>query len=117
AARIAIVPPGLDRPDRPQILRGAGPVRLLSVGTVTPRKGHVLLVEALGDLAALPWRLTIIGSLERDPATAHALGRAIERTGLDARILLAGEYPPDRLQDAYADADLFVLPSWHEGYG
>ncbi|MEA2756128.1 MAG: hypothetical protein QOJ54_2417 [Aliidongia sp.] len=117
AARIAIVPPGLDRPDRPQIPRGDGPVRLLSVGTVTPRKGHVLLVEALSDVAAPPWHLTIIGSLERDPATVRALGRAIERTGLGARIVLAGEYPPDRLQDAYTAADLFVLPSWHEGYG
>jgi glycosyltransferase involved in cell wall biosynthesis len=117
AARIAIVPPGLDRPDRPRVPRGDGPVRLLSIGTVTPRKGHVLLVDALTDLAALPWRLTIVGSLERDIETAGRLRGAIARSGLGDRIRLTGESPPERLSQAYAEADLFVLASWHEGYG
>jgi glycosyltransferase involved in cell wall biosynthesis len=117
AARIAIVPPGLDRPDRPSVPRGDRPVRLLSVGTVTPRKGHGLLVEALRDVVAPPWHLTIIGSLERDPVTVLELRRTIDRTGLGDQIILAGEYPPERLRNAYADSDLFVLPSWHEGYG
>jgi glycosyltransferase involved in cell wall biosynthesis len=117
AARIAIVPPGLDRPDRPRVPRGDGPVRLLSIGTVTPRKGHVLLVEALSSLAALPWRLTIVGSLERDIETVGRLRDAIARSGLGERIRLTGEYPPERLGQAYAEADLFALASWHEGYG
>jgi glycosyltransferase involved in cell wall biosynthesis len=114
---IAVVPPGLDRPDRAWVPRGDGPIRLLSIGTVTPRKGHVLLVEALAALAALPWRLSIIGSLERDAATARLLRQAIDRTGLADRFTLAGEFPPDRLGQAYAEADVFVLPSYHEGYG
>ena len=33
------------------------------------------------------------------------------------RVTLAGEWPPERLSAAYAAADLFVLPSYHEGYG
>lgn len=115
--RIVIVPPGLDRPAVASIPRGDGPVRLLSVGTVTPRKGHVLLVEAVAELAALPWRLTIIGSLERDPATAQQLRAAVARAALQDRITLAGEYPPGTLGPAYAAADLFVLPSFYEGYG
>ena len=117
AERIAVVPPGLDRLEILPIPRGDGPVRLLSVGTVTPRKGHVLLVEALADLTDLPWRLTIIGSLARDPATARQLRDTIAREGLADRITLAGEYPPGTLGPAYAAADLFVLPSFYEGYG
>jgi len=117
AERIAIVPPGLDRAARLAEPRADGPIRLLSVGTVTPRKGHVLLVEALTPLAALPWQLTIIGSLERDPDTARQLLDVIETNGLHNRITLAGEARPGSLGAAYEAADLFVLPSYHEGYG
>ncbi len=117
AGRIAIVPPGLDRATRLAELREDGPVRLLSVGTVTPRKGHVLLAEALAPLAALPWHLTIIGSLERDPETAQQLRDTVEANGLGDRITLAGEAQPGSLGEAYAAADLFVLASYHEGYG
>src|SRR5262249_53989538 len=37
--------------------------------------------------------------------------------GLADRVRLAGEWPPERLGEAYEAADLFVLPSFHEGYG
>jgi len=117
ADRIAIVPPGLDSAARLAEPQEDGPVRLLSVGTVTPRKGHVLLAEALAPLAALPWHLTIIGSLERDPETARQLRDSIAAAGLCARITLAGEAQPGSLGEAYAEADLFVLASYHEGYG
>src|SRR5262249_11205793 len=37
--------------------------------------------------------------------------------GLEQRITLAGELAPAALTRAYRTADLFVLPSFHEGYG
>ena len=37
--------------------------------------------------------------------------------GLQQRVTLAGEWPPERIAGAYAEADLFVLASYHEGYG
>jgi len=116
AARIAVTPPGTDpAPKRPT--RREGPPRLLTVGTVTPRKGHQLLIEALAALADRPWQLTCIGSLERSPETARALTQAIRQHRLQQRVTLAGEWPPERIAAAYAEADLFVLASYHEGYG
>jgi glycosyltransferase involved in cell wall biosynthesis len=117
--RIMIVPPGIDRPEPPPDVptERQGPVRLLSVGTVTVRKGHILLIEALAEMPSHEWRLTIVGSLERDPETAAALRRTIERTKLGDRVTLAGEWPPAQLSDAYRAADLFVLASYYEGYG
>ena len=41
----------------------------------------------------------------------------ISSAGLDDRITLAGEKPPEAVRDAYRAADLFVLPSFYEGYG
>jgi glycosyltransferase involved in cell wall biosynthesis len=116
--RIAVVPPGTAKPARPPPHPPhAGKLRLLSVASVTPRKGHLVLVDALARLVSLPWRLTIIGSLVRDPAYVAALRWRVATHRLGARVALAGEWAPARLCRAYAEADLFVLASYHEGYG
>ena len=92
-------------------------MELLCVGTLTPRKGHRLLVEALAALADRDWHCRCIGSLTRDPDTAVAVRYEIGCRGLKGRIALAGEWPPEQLGEAYEAADAFVLPSYHEGYG
>jgi len=117
ADRVAIVMPGTAKPATLRAPEKAGPLELLAVGTVTPRKGHLLLINALAGLRDLDWRLTCIGSLERDAATVAALRHAIAAQNLDDRIVLAGECAPASLSAAYRSADVFVLPSYEEGYG
>jgi glycosyltransferase involved in cell wall biosynthesis len=90
---------------------------LLCVATVTPRKGHDILIDALAGLRDRPWRLDCVGSLTRDAAAAHALRQAIARHGLVERVWLHGEVSEARLAAHYAQADAFVLASFHEGYG
>ncbi len=115
--RIGVVEPGTD-PAPLAIGAAAGqPPMLLCVATLTPRKGHDVLVRALAGLEDLPWRLVCVGSDRRDPATAAALRERIAATGLSGRIELAGEVEAGRLAEAYRRADLFVLASHHEGYG
>jgi glycosyltransferase involved in cell wall biosynthesis len=111
AGRLVVAPPGTD-PACSAARRGS---HILSLGAVTPRKGHDVLVAALGRVTHLPWRCTIAGSLDRAPGTVVDLRAQIAAAGLGARITLAGE-----VEDAgalYADADLFVLASRHEGFG
>ncbi len=113
--RLSVAAPGTDRAAR---ATGGGDVpHLLSVGAVVPRKGFDVLVAALATLAYRPWRCTIAGSLDRDPATADALRAQIERLGLSDRITLTGALDPEPLDDVYRSADIFVLPSRYEGYG
>jgi len=115
--RIAVVPPGTRKP-QPPVLPRQRPVRaLLCVANLLPRKGHGVLVEALAQIRDLEWTLLSVGSVERDAATAREVRRMISSAGLDGRITLAGEQPPEAVGDAYRAADLFVLPSFHEGYG
>ncbi|MGO8916153.1 MAG: glycosyltransferase family 4 protein [Stellaceae bacterium] len=116
-ARVLVTPPGTAKPAMPPPAHSDGPLRLLSVATISPRKGHLLLLDALAELGDRRWQLTCIGSLTRDPDAVLALEQAIARHGLAGRVLLAGEWPPERLGAAYAEADVFVLPSYHEGYG
>ncbi len=95
----------------------SGPLRLLAVGTVTPRKGHLALVEALAGLRALDWRLVCVGSLARDAGCVAALREAIEAHRIGDRIALRGELSVADLEHEWRQADVFVLPSLHEGYG
>lgn len=116
-ARIAIVPPGTRKPILPRGPARPGRCDILSVGTVTARKGHRVLIEALARIRDRAWRLCIVGSLARDRAEVAALRTAIATHGLAERVTLAGEWPQARLDEAYASADLFALASFHEGYG
>jgi glycosyltransferase involved in cell wall biosynthesis len=113
AARLAVVEPGTD-PGPPAAGQGDPPL-ILCVAALVPRKGHDLLIQALAGLADLPWRCRLVGALDRHPATTAAVHAAIDRHGLAERITLVGEV--EDVRGEMATADLFVLPSRHEGYG
>jgi glycosyltransferase involved in cell wall biosynthesis len=115
AGRVSVAPPGVDPAPTAAGTDGGG--RLLCVGALTPTKGQDLLVEALATVADLPWTCELVGSLRRDPAHVAAVRRAVERSGSDGRVRLAGPRTGARLAAAYAAADLLVLPSRAETYG
>lgn len=117
ANRVAVVAPGTPKPANTHRPASDGPWQLLAVATITPRKGHRLLIDALAPLRDLSWQLTCIGSLARDVAEAQALRQCITDHGLQDRVALLGEQPAERVAQAYARAHAFVLPSYHEGYG
>ena len=114
--RLTIALPGGDLPvarrePRPQ----DAPPLLLSAGSVIPRKGHDLLVQALGEIGDLPWNCMIAGSLTQDAEAAAQLRTQLAASPVAARIRLLGEI--ENLQPLYAEADIFVLASHYEGYG
>jgi glycosyltransferase involved in cell wall biosynthesis len=118
-SRIVVVEPGTDPapPSRGSAAGGGGPVQLLCVGTLTPRKGHDLLVRALAALRHHPWRLDCVGSATRSPATSAALAERVATLGLQDRVRWRGELSPAALDAAWDAADLLVSPSLYEGYG
>lgn len=95
----------------------AAPLALLCVATLTPRKGHALLVQALAALRERPWTLHCAGSTERDPATTIALRRLINTLGLADRVRLHGELDDAALDRLYRESDAAVLATSYEGYG
>jgi glycosyltransferase involved in cell wall biosynthesis len=112
----SVVEPGTDPAPLARRERGAE-VQLVCVATLTPRKGHDLLFEALVPLRTRRWHLTCIGSLERSPQTVAQLREQLERAGLTDRVTLSGELEASVLGRYYANADVFVSASRHEGYG
>ncbi|NVO14167.1 MAG: glycosyltransferase family 4 protein [Rhodoplanes sp.] len=115
--KITVAPPGTDRVAAADRTGHAGPVALLAVGALVPRKGYDVLLDALARLVDLDWRLTIVGPLDRDPATATAVAAQIMDLALADRVTLAGAVAADTLAAFYAGADAFVLASRFEGYG
>ena len=116
AARVRVVPPGtapVAAAPRPCNLVPA----LLCVATLTPRKGHALLLEALAGLRDRPWTLHCAGSTTRDAATTAAVRRLVKQHGLADRVLLHGELDDAALDRLYRQSDAAVLATSFEGYG
>lgn len=113
--RIRVAEPGTE--PAPRAKEGDGPVRLLSVGSIVPRKAYDVLVRALGPLGDRAWHLTIAGPCDRSKEAVASLQEAIAQTGLDSRITLMGPVSESQLGGLYAAADIFVLSSLYEGYG
>ena len=114
--RMAVVVPGTD-PAPAATGSGGGPLRLLSVGAVVPRKGFDILIEALAPLAHLHWQLAIVGDRGRDAAAVARLDGLIAHYGFEQRVACLGTLSADRLAGLYRRSDLFVLASRLEGYG
>ena len=116
SARVVLVEPGTDRAP---VTRGstAPPLRLLSVGTLNPGKGHEDLLAAFARVASRDWRLTCAGSLTRYPATVERVKTLIRELGLDEHVSLVGELDEAALEACYAATDVFVLATLRETYG
>jgi glycosyltransferase involved in cell wall biosynthesis len=115
AERVHVVTPGVD--EVPLAPGTDGASQLLCVASVTPRKGHDLLVEALAAVADLRWTCVCVGPLRRDPEHVAGLRKLIGHHGLSDRVRLAGPQTGERLAASYAATDLAVLPSRAETYG
>lgn len=92
-----------------------GPVRLVSVGRLSPEKGHDLLVRAVAELVSggMDVELAIVG----DGPERSRLEQLAETLGVRASIRFEGTVLGDELGAHLARADLFVLPSRSEGFG
>ena len=118
AAKITVAEPGTDAAPR---ATGTGvgtgsPLQLLAVGSIVPRKGYAVLIEALARLGDLDWQLTIVGAT-RDLTELARVEDAIAASGLGDRMTIAGAVDEAALVALYDRADLFVMPSLFEGYG
>jgi glycosyltransferase involved in cell wall biosynthesis len=93
--------------------REAGPVRLLSVGRLTPPKGQWLLVQACAALqrTGVAFELTVVG----DGPDRAALTAAVAHHGLQGQVRFTGALNQTQVRAELAHADVFVLPSLAEG--
>ena len=91
------------------------PRAVISVGTLKARKCMDKTLEAFARLADEygDATLTIVGIGEME----QALRARIAELHLEGRVTLTGGLPHEEVLRRMAQSDLFVLPSWGEGYG
>jgi glycosyltransferase involved in cell wall biosynthesis len=111
---VAVVTPGADPAP---LAPGSDAGSLLCVGSVTPTKGQDLLVGALNEVASRSWSCRVVGPLDRAPSHVDLVRRELDRYGLADRVRLDGPLTGAVLDEAYAAADLLVLPSRAEAFG
>lgn len=109
-----IVPNGVDLSLVPQETQNT-PRAVISVGTLKVRKCMDRTLEAFARVAGdyPDATLTIVGIGEMEAQ----LRARIAQLGLGERVRLTGGLPHEQVIDLMAHSDLFVLPSWGEGYG
>lgn len=113
AGKITVAEPGTDRQEFAPC--SGNPPVLLTLATLTRRKAHDLLIDALAKVRHLPWSARFVGGLHFDPHWVAHLQHKTTAAGLDGRIVFVGQVTD--VGSEYAAADLFILPSRFEGYG
>ena len=109
-----IVPNGVDLSLVPKDTQNV-PRAVISVGTLKARKCMDRTLEAFARLAGEypDATLTMVGIGEMEAQ----LRSRIAELGLEERVTLTGGLPHEQVLERMAKSDLFVLPSWGEGYG
>ena len=94
-----------------------GPLRILFVGNLIPRKGLHHLIAALSRLPPTDCLLNVVGDDAVDRAYTAALRSQISATGLEANIRLRGRVSDRELAHQYSAAHLLAVLSSYEGFG
>lgn len=122
--RIAIIPSGVDcarfRPPTGEERRAArlrcgiddGDLAIGAIGSLTPRKGHRDLIDAV---ARLPGHGSIRCRIAGEGALREALAAQIERLGVGHQVRLSG--PLKDARELLWAIDIFAMPSLKEGLG
>ncbi len=93
------------------------PIKILFCGRVVREKGIEELIEALKwlknlDILAI---LDVVGNVSKNYQSI--LSRKIKKQALESQIRFHGFVPfGENLLQFYNNSDLYVLPSWHEGF-
>ncbi len=121
--KIRLIPFGVDLPttslspeqrtmERERLV-GKGNVMIFIVGVIQTRKNTINTLKALRYLPER-YRLVISGGNGHGSETIHDF---IRTEGLGSRVILLGYAPAERLPALYDAANVFLFPSFEEGFG
>ena len=108
---------GFGRAAPPASANRGGPLRLLFVGNLIPRKGLDTLLTALESLPPGSWQLDVVGRTDLDTGYSARLLRQLSSPGWREAVRLWGPLMDVALADRYRQANLLVVPSEYEGFG
>jgi len=118
---IAVIPNGVQLPEA-DVFEGVKVEKLegnqktaLFLSRINPKKGLPMLLDAWKRIAPVGWRLVIAGN--DDANHLPVVERKIRELGLSDVVEIAGSLLGSDKEQAYLNADIFVLPSYSENFG
>ncbi len=108
---IDVIPNGINTSNFFPKARELSPARLLFVGRLVYQKGGDILLDALERVKDRKWDLSIVGDGPRRPDWENQA----DKLGISDRIHFMGWLDKADLLEQYQKANIFVLPSRHEG--
>ncbi len=112
-----LIPNGVVLPQLPEsigALEKFGLIRgryVLLVSRIVPEKRHLDLIAAFKQASLPDWKLVLVGDADHP----DAYQREVMKKAAEAGVIMTGFQRGLALQELYAHAGLFVLPSSHEG--
>lgn len=115
---VRVVQPGSDplHSRRGTRKHGTDRLRLICIATITQRKGHDLLLDAL-NIADIRFSLELLGAKRFEPEWAARIESRIRSWPRPDRITLRGPVDGATRARVLSESDLFVLASRYEGFG
>ena len=94
-----------------------GPLEIVFIANLIPRKELHTLLAALATLPRAGWRLTAAGSLTMDVPYVEAIRRRLEQLGLTGKVDLVGTLDRKELASLLARSHVLAVPSSYEAFG
>ncbi|MFD1745601.1 glycosyltransferase family 4 protein [Rhizobium helianthi] len=95
----------------------AGPLRILSVGALIPRKRYHHIIQAASQLGNFDWHWNIVGDPRRQPDHVEELKAQVRTLGLENRLRFLEDVSDAELEALRLASDICVGASFYEGYG
>jgi glycosyltransferase involved in cell wall biosynthesis len=93
-----------------------GPLRVVFLGNIIPRKGLHTLLQAIA-LLKEPLHLDVIGATGSDPQYAQAMRQLSMRLGLESQVEFLGALDDQALAEKMGSSHVLAAPSSYEGFG
>ena len=121
-----VIPNPVDLPDAGNVRQGefraqypelTGREIVLFLSRIDPKKGIDLLLPAFRDVLRKDAAVTLVIAGDGDSSLVRNLRRLASELGIEGSVLWPGFLTGSKRMAAFADADIFVLPSYSENFG
>jgi glycosyltransferase involved in cell wall biosynthesis len=95
-----------------------GPLEIVSVANLIPRKGLHTLLDALASLPpGNPWRLRVAGSLTDNPSYVRSIRQKVLALGLEGQVILLGLLSAEEISALLNQSHIIAVPAFYEALG
>ena len=112
-----VIPNPVAAPAEPLARPEPPPETILFLSRIDPKKGLELLLNAFNLVAANAPRLRLVIAGDGEPSYVAQIHRLAGELPVQNRIIFMGNVNAEQKRQLFAEADLFVLPSYSENFG